>query len=620
MAEVTAIARASDNDPGPRSTPHSESESAQLRAALGRSERLRHAYEEILLTMGSSLGVQELLDKIVGIVSVAVQSTGAYLYLWDAETERLVLRATTEGDKRQYLNTIHLRLGEGLLGWVAQEREAALVEDDVLKDPRWKGFGELQEERFKSALAVPILLDKTERVGVIGLWSRRRAHFGIEHLELLGELAPVLAEVIGRTRRDEDTQRRSQVLSILGDVWARFSMPLPTEQLLEGIAESTAGVMEADVCAIALMNEEGRFVLKGIAPASGDFLSNSADAAGVAPADDSFRRLAMILADRFEEAVSAPLLAGSSHLGFISCYRQRRFATEDRELLSLIAGQLAFGLHSKEARTTETDEASALMNLLASGKSETAAIGVAAALGVDLTKPHMLLHGRLLPKGGKEQADSLAEQSMAAAETFIRGAAAASAHPVVFQRFPGALLGLMRVSAAQDGAALQRSLQTVSAEVGKRHSVAVSVGLSTVQEGPIGYADAYREAAEALEIGSKVRGEGHVVRFDELGPYVYLFRIAGDPRASRDPWMKSLLPLTQHDSRKHTELLETLDAYLDCGGNATLTAERLYLHRNTLRQRLARVEAITKIDLTRTEDWLPLHFAVKLARLRKVPQ
>ena len=52
-------------------------------------------------------------------------------------------------------------------------------------------------------------------------------------------------------------------------------------------------------------------------------------------------------------------------------------------------------------------------------------------------------------------------------------------------------------------------------------------------------------------------------------------------------------------------------------GNVTLTAERLYLHRNTLRQRLDRIERLTRIDLARTEDWLPLHLAVKLARLRQ---
>jgi GAF domain-containing protein len=574
----------------------------RLRAELARSERLRHAYEEIILTIGSSLTLQELLDRVVGIVSVAVGSTGAYLYLWDADDEQLVLWATTEGDKRRYLHEIQLRLGEGLVGWVAAEREAVILEDAPVKDARFKNYEELSEERFKSAIVVPVLIDKQARVGVIALWSRRRAHFGAEQLGILGELASVLAEAIARARLDEEARRRARTLSFLGDLWARFSMPRPLGELMGAVAEATNGVLESDACAIVLVDDDGRFVVSGMAPAREDL---PGDALGA-------------LAARFEVAASAPLLAGSNHLGFVSCYRQRRFSSADRELLALIAGQLAFGLRSVDGSAPETDAVGELLRTLAAGKNDAAALSVAAALGVDLTRPHVLVQARLLPKDPSQDATTLAEQSQAASETFVRVARAAGSH-AVFQRFAGGILGLTRVTAAFDAPAMQRTLQTLADEVTQRHAVSVSVGLSSVQESPTGYADAFREAAEALEIGAKIRGDGHVVRFDELGPYVYLFRMAADPRAARDPWIRSLLPLTEYDSRKNSELLETLDTYLDCGGNVTLTAERLHLHRNTLRQRLDRIERLTRVDLARTEDWLPLHLAVKLARLRQDP-
>jgi DNA-binding PucR family transcriptional regulator len=610
----------------------SDTDASRLRSELARSERLRRAYEDIILTIDSSVSLQELLEKIVGIVSVAVESTGAYLYVWDDETERLVFRATTEAAHRHFVNAIQLRLGEGLVGWVAYEREPVILEDEAMKDPRFKPFDELQEERFKSALVVPILLNKLERVGVIALWSRRRAHFGAEHLEILSEVAALLAGVIDRARLNDQARRRARALTFLGDLWAKFSMPLPMDQLMGGVAEATIGVLESDVCIIALINEEGRFVLKGVAPARDDLFAEAVRALGsdvpVVPSprtggshdDDPFRPLAMLLADRFEEAASAPLLAGSNHLGFISCYRHHPFSSDERDLLSLIAGQLAFGIPTLEAKAApETDPVGQLLRNLASGKSDAAAaVSVAAALGVDLTQPHVLVQARVLPKDQTEASATVAEQSKAASDSLVRGASAVSASSV-FQQFPGGVLGLMRVTTAQDAAALQRELQALSDEVAKRHSVAVSIGLSSVQDSAAGYPDAYREAAETLEIGTKVRGEGHVIRFDELGPYVYLFRMAGDPRVSRDPWMKSLLPLIEYDKKKHSELLETLDTYLECRGNTTLTAERLYLHRNTLRQRLSRIETLIKINLSQTEDWLPLHFAVKLARLRKTP-
>ena len=52
-----------------------------------------------------------------------------------------------------------------------------------------------------------------------------------------------------------------------------------------------------------------------------------------------------------------------------------------------------------------------------------------------------------------------------------------------------------------------------------------------------------------------------------------------------------------YDSKNNTNLLETLRAYLDCGGNAVLTAQKLYLHRNTLYQRLKKINGIIHTNL-----------------------
>jgi DNA-binding PucR family transcriptional regulator len=41
------------------------------------------------------------------------------------------------------------------------------------------------------------------------------------------------------------------------------------------------------------------------------------------------------------------------------------------------------------------------------------------------------------------------------------------------------------------------------------------------------------------------------------------------------------------------------------------------VHRNTLRQRLTKIESLTGISLAEAHDWLPLHFAVKLARMQE---
>jgi purine catabolism regulator len=71
-----------------------------------------------------------------------------------------------------------------------------------------------------------------------------------------------------------------------------------------------------------------------------------------------------------------------------------------------------------------------------------------------------------------------------------------------------------------------------------------------------------------------------------------------------------LRPLTDSDRSGGARLVDTLDAFLASGGRYKATAEALHVHENTLRYRLARVEALTGRSLAsmadRVELWLAL--------------
>ena len=71
-------------------------------------------------------------------------------------------------------------------------------------------------------------------------------------------------------------------------------------------------------------------------------------------------------------------------------------------------------------------------------------------------------------------------------------------------------------------------------------------------------------------------------------------------------------------SRLSDELLRTLEAYLDSGGNTALAAKQLFLHRNTLRQRLERISTTLDLDVSAPERWLALQLAIKTARITRL--
>lgn len=78
-----------------------------------------------------------------------------------------------------------------------------------------------------------------------------------------------------------------------------------------------------------------------------------------------------------------------------------------------------------------------------------------------------------------------------------------------------------------------------------------------------------------------------------------------------NPAVKALM---DHDAENKTELLPTLDAYLESGENLTHTARQLFIHLNTLRYRLKHISDITGIDLKDAETCFKLGASFKVRR------
>jgi DNA-binding PucR family transcriptional regulator len=143
----------------------------------------------------------------------------------------------------------------------------------------------------------------------------------------------------------------------------------------------------------------------------------------------------------------------------------------------------------------------------------------------------------------------------------------------------------------------------------------IAIGLSNRCEGAPSYATGFGEAEHALVAASVVSSEPGVVGFDDLGAYKYLLRVSQDGRV-RDRRGEALQRLAAYDERHRSQLLLTLEEYLRRRGNIAAAATTLYVHPNTLRQRLRRIQDLTGLDVAR-EDWLMIEIELKLHRLEQ---
>ena len=138
--------------------------------------------------------------------------------------------------------------------------------------------------------------------------------------------------------------------------------------------------------------------------------------------------------------------------------------------------------------------------------------------------------------------------------------------------------------------------------------------MSSVCVGAEALGHGFEEARHALLGAAVTRRDRGVLGYDELGPYKYLLRIALDPTA-RDSTIDAVAKLADYDRERSASLLATLEEFLGRRGNISATSDALFVHPNTLRQRLRRIADLTGIDLRR-DDWLMVEIAVKMVRLR----
>lgn len=138
----------------------------------------------------------------------------------------------------------------------------------------------------------------------------------------------------------------------------------------------------------------------------------------------------------------------------------------------------------------------------------------------------------------------------------------------------------------------------------------VSMALGRAHTGPSGVARSFREARDTLDLSERLQLPGPVARAEELLVYKVLLR----DRAAVLELIETVLSPLQRARGGAAPLLETLERYLDSGGNTTRTAARLHLSVRAVTYRLDRIATLTGLHPNDPAHRFTLHAAVLGAR------
>ena len=133
--------------------------------------------------------------------------------------------------------------------------------------------------------------------------------------------------------------------------------------------------------------------------------------------------------------------------------------------------------------------------------------------------------------------------------------------------------------------------------------------------------DLYRAGQEARLAANVAEADGlELLAFEDTGSYRLLL-----PAMSEDPgelerfYEETVAPLSAYDEQYETDLVTTIEAYLENDGNVTPTADQLFTHRHTIRYRLERVKELCGHDITSTEGREKLGLGLKAMRVLGIP-
>ena len=534
--------------------------------------RILHA---IISTVGSSLDLEEVLAAVVRLLSDASAVHACFVYLVEDDGERLLLKAASE-PYTHLAHEIALERGEGIAWWAAERKEPAYTQN-AIDDPRNKFVPELEEEKFQSLLSVPIVGKGGAVIGVISLHTEAPREFTEAEVDFLATSASLVAGAIENARLFEETRRRVDELEHLTELGETLARAETLEQLLPAVAQRGQRLLRAAACHVYLLDPgTEELELRASAPARAEARSKI----GLSELGPELARGGRA------PRVAVPLVAGDELLGLLTAE-----GTSEIDLARAAANQTAVAIKKIELieRLTEKNLIKDFFEQLAGGSVLGDLEGRAVRLGCDLDR-------RWLVVAAAPSSDEL-ERALAAA-----------APGSLFDRRDDSMRALLLIPASGEARLLERIRETHSG------LEAVAIGVSNTCQGAVSFPAGFEEARHALLGTTVLQGTPDVMTYDELGPYKYLLRMPFDS-GLRDAHREAVARIADYDRQRQTALLRTLEEFLRRHGNISATAEALYVHPNTLRQRLRRIGEISGLDL-RKDDWLMVEIAVKLVKLR----
>lgn len=165
---------------------------------------------------------------------------------------------------------------------------------------------------------------------------------------------------------------------------------------------------------------------------------------------------------------------------------------------------------------------------------------------------------------------------------------------------------------------LQNALKEIQEVIKRRiEGLSVSVGIGNSYRDLKMMKQSLNEAELAID-SAKCQGlDDTITQYKDIGIYGLLFNIK-NKNVLENYYLDALGPMNNSDDKnKDGNLLNILETYLNENCSITVTAEKLFLHRNTLKYKIKKIEELLECDLHNFDDCMKIKIALYINKILK---
>jgi len=317
------------------------------------AERRRVSFlYDVAREVGSSLSLKKTLKQATERITRNLDGYlgTAFIYFPDTnqiETSCTYTREREEASSWSVKKRIHA--GEGVEGWVAENRESAVI-DDFRSDPRWKNFGIPIPDEVVAMIAVP-LISGEDLYGVLSILSEKQ--FDQAQIDMVLAVSRQVGLAISNAASYQSLQRKLNERQLLQQIAQAVNRRFELEPLLKEVADQIAALLDLELVEVFLREGDHLCLRAKNGDHSKENLRIPIDQGVVGRAAREKRPLLIedcskdpdFIGDKefIVSEIAVPLMRADEVIGMLNveASRRRKLHMDDLRLLTLISDQIA---------------------------------------------------------------------------------------------------------------------------------------------------------------------------------------------------------------------------------------------------------------------------------------